>query len=313
MKNRKTVLPAIIDMDEVSEDTFITYYKANKKQFESLLLENGALKFKGVQIDSIDSFRYVVNSISEKFLNYIDGTSPRTKLIGNIYTSTEYDNTQRITMHNELSYSAKWPNKLFFSCLEPSTTGGETLLADSAEMLRQIDKSIAEELYRKGITYIRNLNDGQGIGSSWQQTFETEDKFQAEAYCKSLGISFEWTSKNNLRLIQNSKGIIKHRITGEQLWFNQIDQFHPSQLGEEVHEALKSVYEFPEEYPTYVRYGDGTVIHESVIAEIIHTAASITEFPVWKRHELLIVDNEAVSHGRNWYTGERKVLVSMSE
>lgn len=112
-------------------------------------------------MESQEDFQEIMNFISEKFLAYIDGNSPRTKLSFNMYTSTEYDQNQKITMHNELSYSHKWPNKLFFSCMDVADTGGETLLADSRRILQAMDAAIVEEVEKKGVTYIRNLHAGK--------------------------------------------------------------------------------------------------------------------------------------------------------
>jgi alpha-ketoglutarate-dependent taurine dioxygenase len=306
-------LSVIAQPDEMHPDSFIAYYLENKEGIEDLLQRSGAIKFRGVRIESLAGFQHIVDSISAKFLSYVDGNSPRTKLSGNVYTSTEYDKAQRITMHNELSYSAKWPNKLFFSCLQPAETGGETLLADSREILRRMDGHIVSEIRQRGITYIRNLHSGMGMGPSWQDTFETDDKQQLEEFCHACAVEYEWGNAGQLRIKQFSKGIIGHRNTREMVWFNQVDQFHPCHLGAEMFEILKMMYDQPENFPMYVRFGDGKEIDEKLIREIMKTIDEVTIAPVWQKNELLIVDNELVSHGRNSYTGDRSVLVAMSE
>ena len=303
----------IVQLDEMNPDDFISYYQKNQSEVKKNLLDVGAVKFQGIQIESIEVFQYIVNSIANRFLNYIDGNSPRTKLSGNVYTSTEYDKTQRITMHNELSYSAKWPNKLFFSCVEPADTGGETLLADSREVLARMSEKIVDEIEKKGILYIRNLHSGAGMGPSWQHTFETESKEQVEKYCKAYAMNFEWRENDSLRLKQSSKGIIQHRSTGEKVWFNQVDQFHPYQLGDELYEAMKGIYDSSDNFPSYVTFGNGDAIPENMVDEILETIEDVTIAPQWQKNELLIIDNELASHGRNQYTGDRTVLVAMSE
>jgi alpha-ketoglutarate-dependent taurine dioxygenase len=305
-------LPFTQELENVSVSNFIAYYSNNKSRLEGMLEKNGVVKFTGININSIDDFQFIVNSISDKFLNYIDGNSPRTKLSSHVYTSTEYDKTQRITMHNELSYSATWPGKLFFTCLTPAETGGETLLADSRVILERMDKDIVSEIDAKGILYTRNLHGGKGIGQTWQETFETTNRQEVESFCRSRGIDYEWMDGEMLRLKQLSPGIIRHRTTGEKVWFNQIDQFHPYQLGEEMYEALKLVYGSPDNFPTYVAFGDGTRIDESMVNRILHTIREVTLEPRWQKNELLILDNELVAHGRNPYTGDRRVLVAMS-
>lgn len=304
---------SVIGFDGIDADSFIQWFHNNEATMESRLTETGAIKCRGVQIDSVETFQKIVHGISSKFLNYIDGNSPRTRLSGNVYTSTEYDKTQRITMHNELSYSAKWPGKLFFSCLTPAETGGETLVADSRLILKNMNAEIVNDIKRRGIAYIRNLHGGKGVGPSWQDTFETSEKKQLETYCDAYGIRYEWRDNDNVRLIQPSKGIICHRKTNEEVWFNQIDQFHPYQLGEEMYDAMQAIYETPEEFPMYVRYNDGKEITEDVVREILKTIDELTYAPQWEKNELLILDNELICHGRNPYSGDRKVLVAMSE
>ncbi|MEO1099080.1 MAG: TauD/TfdA family dioxygenase, partial [Bacteroidota bacterium] len=298
---------------DLDPEEFVAYYLDREREIEGQINEKGAIKFRGVQVKSLESFQFIVDSVANKFLSYIDGNSPRTKLSGNVYTSTEYDKTQKITMHNELSYSAKWPNKLFFSCLQPAETGGETLLVDSREILGKMNPDIVSEIESRGVIYFRNLHGGMGMGPSWQDTFETDDKVQLEAYCKSYSIDFEWSENNSLRLKQPSKGIIEHRVTKERVWFNQIDQFHPSHLGKDIYEVMSTMYTSAEEFPMYVTYGDGKPIQEDMIHEIINTINDITIAPPWQRDEFLIVDNELFGHGRNSFTGDRRVLVAMSK
>jgi alpha-ketoglutarate-dependent taurine dioxygenase len=311
--NATATLPVVIKFNDYTPFAFIEYYNDNKYELEEQLHTTGAIKFTGVQISSTGDFQQIVDSISSKFLSYIDGNSPRTKLSDNVYTSTEYDPAQRITMHNELSYSARWPRKLFFSCLVPAETGGETLLADSREILKTMDPGIVDEIGKRGICYNRNLHAGQGMGPSWQDTFESKDKAAVEQYCKSYNINYEWGYKDSLRLKQLSKGIIVHEHTGEKIWFNQIDQFHPSHLGEEMYETLQLLYESPENFPMYVSFGDGKEISPDMVREVLATIDKVTIAPVWENNELIILDNELVSHGRNSFTGNRKVVVAMSE
>lgn len=312
LKHLQETLLEVEDLGSISPEEFVSYYVENKNRIEKTVVENGAIKFQGIQIASQESFQYIMDSIGQKFLEYIDGNSPRTKLSSNVYTSTEYSNLQKITMHSELSYSANWPKRLFFSCIQPSESGGETLLADNRTILRAMNPDIIKEVESRGVLYIRNLHGGAGIGPSWQDTFETKDKKQLKEYCDNLSIKLEWTGDDSVRLKQFSKGIIVHRFSGEKVWFNQIDQFHPCHLGEELYNSLSFIYEAPEDFPTYVTYGDGGKIEESVIKEIIETIEMVTIAPIWDKNELLIVDNELFSHGRNPFTGNRKVLVSMS-
>jgi len=306
-------LPFKINIENKTPAEFIAYYKNNEGDIEKKLTKYGAVKFQNTPINSKEDFQNIVGSLSTNFLNYVNGNSPRKKVANHVYTSTEYDSSQIITMHNEMSYSNSWPKKLFFSCLEVSSTGGETLLADSREILRKMNPSILENIKNKGIRYIRNLHGGDGFfGKSWQDTYETNDRSEVEKYLKASNIDYKWRSDNSLQIVQSREGVNTHRNTNELVWFNQIEHFHPIHLGEEIYEVIQSMYDSPLEFPMYVQYGDGSTIEVDVIKEIIETIDSLTIAPQWNTNELLILDNEIVCHGRNSFTGDRLVLVSMS-
>lgn len=306
--------PVMVSFDEqCSLDDLINYYQEHQSELEKLLLKFGTVVFRQTAISSKEDFEYVMDRISEEFMAYVDGNSPRTKLSGKVYTSTEYDPASHITLHNELSYSAKWPSRLFFTCTLPSETGGETPLADCRQVLEAMDPDLIEEIESKGITYIRNLHGGSGMGPSWQDTFETEDKAVVEEYCKATGVDTQWSEDGSLRLIQESKGIISHPKTGEKVWFNQIDQFHPSHLDPEVYETLMMIYQNEEELPMFVRFGDGSPISEDKVKHILERIETVVVARPWEKGDLAMIDNVLVAHGRRPFTGKRQVLVSMAK
>lgn len=299
--------------NKIAVPDFVQWYLSNQEQLESRLRENGAILFSGLKIDEISDFENVMDDISDKFMAYVDGNSPRTKLTSKVYTSTEYDKNHHITLHNELSYSYKWPSKIFFCCLIPSPTGGETPIADCRRVVNSMDQDLVKEIEAKGITYIRNLNNGgAGFGPSWQDTFETESKSEVEEFCSKAHIQCVWKDDDSVKLIQPSKGIITHPTTGEKVWFNQIDQFHPSHLDSEIYETLMMMYNDDEELPMYVSFGDGTKITEDMVKEIRKTVDNESLARKWDQGDLLMLDNVLVAHGRKPYQGDRKILVSMS-
>lgn len=306
--------PLIKLMDgKISVQQFIVWYQDNKKVLEDQLLQTGALLFRGVDISDVDRFETVMDAISSKFMAYVDGNSPRTKLSSKVYTSTEYDPAQPITMHNELSYSYKWPAKIFFCCTIPAESGGETPIADCRKVLAAMNPDLVAEIERKKILYIRNLNGGPGLGPSWQDTFETTSRAEVEAFCKEAAVAFQWKADGGLKLLQPSEGIVRHPVTGEKVWFNQIDQFHPSHLNQEMYETLMLMYNNQEdELPMYVSFGDGTKITKAVVEEVTTVMKKTAVAEPWQKGDLLMLDNVLTCHGRAPFKGNRKVLVSMS-
>jgi alpha-ketoglutarate-dependent taurine dioxygenase len=291
------------------------FWSAHSAQIDAVLLEHGAILFKGFHIDTAEKFNGFMGGLPLALGNYVDGNSPRTKLSSTVYTSTEYPAELPISLHNELSYSDVWPARLYFCCVVAAITGGSTTIADSRQILADLPRDIVEEYERKGVMYVRNLQggDGLGVGKSWQQTFETTSRADVEAHCGVRNIKYEWLPNDALRLIQIRPGLAQHPQSGAKVWFNQADQFHPSTNPPEVYEALLELYEdSPFDMPQYSCFGDGTPIPDDMLAQVraVMVRREIA-FP-WEVGDLMVVDNMLSAHGRSPYSGARKVLVSMS-
>ncbi|MBL7726222.1 MAG: TauD/TfdA family dioxygenase [Dinghuibacter sp.] len=293
-------------------NTFTEWYVQHEATIQEKLHIHGALLFRNTGINDINDFNGLLKQITRSLKTYTDGFSPRTKLQSNIYTSTEYDADYYITLHNELSYSANWPGKLFFCCIIPSETGGETPIADCRAILKAMRPELLQRFRQKGVRYIRNVHSGDGAGPSWQQTFETENKEEVENFCRANDIGFSWRNDGMLQLVQNRPAVITHPVTGEEVWFNQVDQFHPCHLPADIYETLMMLYDNdPERLPMYGCYGDGSAIDEADIQEVRALVDSKRIFNTWQKGDLLLADNILVAHGRMPYTGNRKILVAM--
>lgn len=307
------VLPLVRQFGGIGVDDLIGWYRENTASIDEDLLEVGGVLLRGADITNLEKFETVINSISTKFLDYRDGNSPRTKLSSSVYTSTEFDQRSFITLHNELSYSNRYPSRIFFCCIRPAASGGETPIADCRRVLMGIDPGLVARIERDGIRYIRNLHGGIGLGPSWQYTFQTTERSVVEQFCSAGDTQFEWKADGGIRLIQQRPGIVSHPVTGQKVWFSQIDQFHPFHLEHDQYELLMSNYEGEEEdMPMYVTFGDKGKIPNDMITHIGEVVKREARIFSWKSGDLLVLDNILVSHGRNPYEGERKVLVAMA-
>lgn len=298
---------------DCSIEEFIAWHRQNKAVVDQLVHIHGAVLFRGFNVDNEEDFARARDEVFGQSLDYVDGNSPRTKLKNQIYTTTEYPADQEISMHNELSYSSRWPARLILCCIEPASEGGETPLADCRQVLRALRPETAEIFLNNRVKYIRNLHDGAGMGPSWQDTFETTDRSAVEKFCTEGNIEFRWKEDGGIWLCQVGLGTAVHPETKEVHWFNQVDQFHPTNLPEEMCEYLMFEYEGrEEELPLYSCLEDGTQIPLDVYEEIRRVNKEQSVYAPWHKGDLLIVDNMLLMHGRNWYAGPRRILISLS-
>ncbi|WP_186192969.1 TauD/TfdA family dioxygenase [Burkholderia gladioli] len=285
-------------------------------QLNALLDEHGALLLRGYGVASPEALARARASLGADAMAYVEGNSPRSKLSAeNVYTSTEYPAEAFISLHNELSYAASWPARLYFCCVTPAETGGHTLLASSAAIHDGLPPEVRDAFARHGVLYIRNLHggDGFGFGPSWQSTFETDRRADVDAWCAANGIEQEWRDGNTLRLITRRPAIATHPATGRRVWFNQADQFHPSTNSPDVLEALTEIFgEDPFSFPQYACLGDGRAIDDGMLARIREVTERHTVRFDWQAGDCLVIDNMLMSHGRSPFTGARRILVSMS-
>ena len=88
-------------------DDFTAWIAAHRDDLESALAHNGAVVIRGLRLASALEFRQVCATVNPLLQNYGGGDSPRTGLADQVYTSTEYDASLEVLLHNELSYAAQ--------------------------------------------------------------------------------------------------------------------------------------------------------------------------------------------------------------
>jgi alpha-ketoglutarate-dependent taurine dioxygenase len=271
---------------------------------------DGAILLRGLAIGSAAVFEQFVQSLFGELVEYTNRSTPRSQVSGRIYTSTEYPAHQTIPQHNELSFSHSWPLRISFCCLRPAETGGETPIADSRAVFHAISPAVREPFVEKGVMYVRNYLPGLDL--SWQTVFGIESPAEVTKICSQAGIECEWGTGGRLRTTQVNQAIATHPRTGEQVWFNQAHLFHVSALPAPIRAVLTS--EFGERnLPRNAYYGDGSPIPENALAEIRQAYVQLQRTFSWNQNDILLLDNMLCAHGRNAFTGRRRVVVGMAQ
>ncbi|MHB9860452.1 TauD/TfdA family dioxygenase [Streptomyces sp. YIM S03343] len=271
--------------------------------------EHGAVLLRGFAPLDAAGLAELATALDGELRDYDNRSTPRRRVDGNVFTSTEYPADQTIPQHNEMSYTDSWPATLFLTCVVPAATGGETPIADSARVHARLPRATRERFERHGVMYVRNF--GHGVDLSWQEVFQTEDRAQVDAYCERHGIRAEWLGGERLRTRHVVQATVEARATGETVWFNQANLFHVSSLPEHVERGLRESFA-EDELPRNALYGDGTPLDPEDLAQIRAAYAAEEIALPWQAGDIMIVDNEQFSHGRNPYTGSRTVLVAMA-
>jgi len=292
----------------------ISWYQDNQQFVEQKLLEHGAILFRGFDINTPAAFARLTRSIAPGLLDCLDDNGPRTKITSGIYTSTEYPAEYQLSMHSEYAYTHKFPSRLFFCCIVEPGKGGETPLADNRQILKKLEPSVVEEFRTKRVKYLRNLHGASGFGLSWQATFQTTDRAVVERYCSERLIEYHWKADGGLRLENTFESVVTHSRTGEEVWFNQAPQFHPSDYPSHIYQTLINSYRGKEsELPQTSFFGDNSPIDIRALKHIRETMfGEATVFP-WLQGDVVMLDNVLVCHGRMPFSGQRKILLAMTD
>lgn len=302
-------LPLLVQ-PTVSGVSLLSWAEQNRDWIKSQALRYGAVLFRNFSASGVTEFEQCVQVVSDGALEYRFRASPRTQVGANIYTATDYPADQSIFPHNEHAFSPVFPLSLYFLCVTPAKEGGETPIGDTRSLLKNIDPGVKDRFLNKRVMYVRNYGDGFGL--PWQTVFQTDNKPDVEAYCRSVGIEVEWKDANRLRTRQVGPAIVRHPRTHEEVWFNHATFFHVSTLEPKTRDALMKGFG-EEDLPQNTYYGDGTPIEPDVLDHLRETYhQAMVVFP-WQQGDVLLLDNMLALHARRPFVGPRKILVAMAE
>lgn len=284
--------------------------RERRKEFAADLHRHGALLFRGFGIADPDQFNEAVQAFSGDLLEYSHRSTPRSKIKGGVYTSTEYPPDQVIPLHNELSWTHTAPRYLWFCCLQPAARGGSTPIADTRKILELLPDALKRKFARHGIVYVRNYYPD--IDLPWQEVFGTDSRSAVEAYCQEQGMEWEWVSEEHLRTRQHCHAVVENPQTGTASWFNQAHLFHYTRVGAEGAEALMAMYG-KENLPRNTYFGNGEDISDEDLATIRGAYDQTLYRFSWEAGDMLLVDNLSCAHARDTYEGPRRVIVAMTD
>lgn len=318
------------------------WMKSNQELIKKHFYEDGALLFRGFEVDSPKKFEDVALSVDPGLKNDYYGTSPRNIVKGTtfVYTASELPGYYPIMQHCEMTYVTKPPISLFFYCETEPQYGGETPVCNFRKVYAQMDERIRKDFEEKGVITVRNYSGLQSVSKynlfelkKWNEIFLTEDPKEVERQCKEQDIEYEWLPNGNLRLLHRTPAVISHPVTGEKVWFNHLQVFHPHGADTEyayIHryqkrfktllwaQFLKVLVQIqqatkkPVDQSMNVLFGDGTEVPNSYVEHIEEIIwRNMVIFP-WKKNDVLAIDNFSTSHGRLPYEGPRNILVCWS-
>ena len=129
---------------------------------------------------------------------------------------------------------------------------------------------------------------------------------------EKLGYDYRWDENGGLSFSYILPVFRNHPISGEKLFFNQLTSLHSSYL--KASPVFSEKQDLPNEmYPTHAKYGDGSEIEPAVLEHVRAVSWSCAVGFQWQQGDLLVMDNLLIQHARLGFSGNRKLLVCMTD
>jgi alpha-ketoglutarate-dependent taurine dioxygenase len=319
-------LPLVVSPKKhTTREQFVDLLRGQGGALKKRLLEHGGILFRGFPLEGAADFSSAIEALGTgSSVSYIGGDSPRTKVTGAVYTSTEAPSAVKIPLHNELSFVRHFPKHIYFYCDVAPAEKGETILGDARRIYRALDPSVRDRFMQRGLRYVSCyygdswvmdlVNSLQPSHKSWRQVFETDDPKEVERLCREHEFDFAWHDPSWIRISQTRPAAMAHPETKEWVWFSQahLYDFNPRLLGAWRWVAAKMFYARPHTRLHEVFHSDGGKVLRRDLYHIMDTLdRSTVAFP-WQRGDMLMLDNVLAMHGRATFAGKRRILAAMT-
>lgn len=278
----------------------------NAGRLRAELRESGVLRLRGLG-DAVAELDRTAGAITGSApLEYEGGATPRTRLERRVYSSTDFPAEHQIDLHSELAYARTWPRYLAFGCLEAASSGGATPIADTAAIADRVPPGLAERLQRSGIRYRRAFHPM--LGRDWRDVYGVADIDELRAVAAQRGERVEIAADGAVATTIDLPAYLE--VDGRPVWFNQMVAFNARTLPDDVREDLELVVG-AHAIPKDSLAGDGEPFRDSDIRAVREAVSATTVAVPWRAGDLLLIDNRRYAHGREPYTGDRRVRVCM--
>lgn len=281
---------------------------ANHDELDAQVSRHGAILFREFPVwDAVD-FDAFVSAFAYPNFAYEQSLSNAVRIskTERVFTANEAPPSVRIFFHHEMAQTPIYPSKLFFFCEQPAEQGGATPICRSDILLDQL-RAACPQFVRdcevKGLRYSNVMpaeNDlNSGMGRSWQSTFRANSRAEVEQRLRQLGYSWQWQEDGCLRATTPVLPAVRSIADGRQTFFNQLIA------------AYRGWQDTRNDPSKAITFGDGTPLDAEAVGIAAKIADELTFNIPWQQGDVCLLDNFIVMHGRQTFSGTRKVLASL--
>jgi hypothetical protein len=251
-----------------------------------LMHEHGAVLFRGFKVEASDFVQFSARFCSQFLEHGAPEFRPRRSADKTVAQAVIGNDS--VSMHAEMNYSPMRPDVLWMHCTQPATRGGDTLLADSRQVLKNLPDATRKLFETRRVRYRHVLKS-----EIWKYNTKLTDRDQAVLLLNCV--------PNVVAMIADDDAI--------QMDF-ETDAIRPTGRSGELGflNSVENVCEYADRVQTSVSFADGEPISAAVLADIGKAALAAATPIKWQPADVVIIDNSRLLHGRTSFEGDARVL-----
>jgi len=284
------------------------------KELESELSEHGHVLIRsGEPINEQQIVNLLANNRS--VMDYRYGNTAR-KQVNNTIKAVEvtpWSKELMVSAHNEMTYHTEFPKNMAFLCIEPSESGGETTIYDCAKAFENLSPLMQRKVTDHNVIchkrYTKQTDHSRY--PSWQQVLgEGSTCEEAMNHFTSIGyrcIQFQEEEQGEMIDVLETILIrpMVYHYQGKLCLHSSIVPLAPywyAQLWPEKRAPLSATWDNEEPF-TYEEFYE---MDEALLLARIR-------YHGWQKHDVLVIDNLRIAHGRLPFIGKRVIGALMAQ
>jgi len=313
-------VPMVLYFDASSDLSESEFIRSRKDELLDQLTANGAIWFRGFEMmKTTDGFQQFYELLGldpcQDPLASVGARAIVNKKSA-MYEAVNKPSRSKffVGMHCESTF--KRTNRLgAFVCFKQATTGGEFLLLDGVQMLKDLKPDVVQRLYERGVRFSNAelpffdfLRNAGPLKEVLKPVFKSIASVAVAAKI-DMELELEWAEndEDGLRLQAFSpkqSPINRHPITGEPAWFCNVHS-HSRYLRDNRDGKLTESSGASKLNVTDMFFGDLEEIPTEDLDHIDEITRKNLVSVLMEEGDVVLVDNYQCLHGRDVFTGER--------
>ncbi|WP_224368783.1 TauD/TfdA family dioxygenase [Hyalangium versicolor] len=253
-----------------------------------LLDTSGAVLLRGFPLNP-SWFSGFVDALTARRLTY---GGPREKVSDNDEVQLVEPGSGTFGLHCELSATPFRPDLCFFGCERPANRDGETTLADGVRVLAAVSDQTRALFRSRRVKYTWRYD-----AARWKRMFRIDSAEELHAILDGRpGLTYELRDDGSLSSEFVTDAIVtRSSAPSSPAFANSLMTVAGPRPGQPFHSTFE----------------DGSLIPDEVREEIRAAAAALTVPIAWRPHDVLIIDNWRVLHGRRAFDDPGRRILAM--